>query len=382
MKKHNYTVETFEAGRTEKGAGYSYFVPTLINVEWTWQTPKLHTLLEKASTRLGELNAFARLVPNVDLFIHLHLVKEAVVSSRIEGTRTNMDEALMPEGEIAADRLADWLEVVNYTTALNTAIDELGVLPLSSRLLRQAHHTLLQSVRGSNKQSGEFRRSQNWIGGLTIADAIFIPPAHSYVEELMGDLENFLHNADIDVPDLIRIGIAHYQFETIHPFLDGNGRIGRLMIPLYLVSRGVLHKPLLYPSVFFEQDRNLYYDNLMRVRKQNDLLHWLQYFLVGIEATATKAVSTLEELLALKTALEEQLHGAMGKRSGNALLLLTYLFEQPFNSIKEVSERLSISPKSANELVSKFVALGILEEISGQSRNRLFVFRRYIQLFS
>ena len=362
--------------------GYSYFVPELINREWTWHAPQLHLLLEKAATRLGELNAFARLMPNVDLFIHLHLVKEAVVSSRIEGTQTNMDEALLPEKEIEPSRRADWFEVMNYTNALNDSILHLAELPLSSRLLRQAHHTLLQGVRGEQKQPSEFRRSQNWIGGISIADAVFIPPIHTHIDALMGDLENFLHNDQIIVPDLIRIGIAHYQFETIHPFLDGNGRIGRLMIPLYLVSRGVLHKPLLYPSAFFEQDRNLYYDNLMRVRKQHDLQHWLCYFLVGITKTAAKAVDTLTKILSLKVDLETQLHAKVGKRSAKALLLLTHLFEQPFIQVKDVENQLSISAKTANNLIAIFVELQILEETSGQSRNRLFIFRRYISLFS
>ncbi|TVQ69607.1 MAG: Fic family protein, partial [Balneolaceae bacterium] len=245
IKKDTIKLETFQAGRTEKGAGYSYFVPEKINKQWIWQDPVLNKLLEKAAVKLGELNSYARFVPNIDLFIQLHVTKEAVVSSRIEGTQTSMDEALLPEEEILPEKRSDWREVRNYTMAMREAITELQTLPISSRLLRNAHRNLLANVRGEHKRPGEFRTSQNWIGGAGLSDAAFIPPHHHYVNELMGDLEAFLHNEDIDVPELIRIGLAHYQFETIHPFLDGNGRIGRLLITLYLVSEGILEKPLL-----------------------------------------------------------------------------------------------------------------------------------------
>ena len=230
-------IEAFKAGRTEKGASYSYFVPELVNRQWEWKDPQLSTLLEKASISIGELNSFARLVPNIELFIQLHVTKEAVISSRIEGTQTNIDEALMPEEEISPEKRNDWLEVRNYSEAMKEAIKELEQIPLSSRLLCKTHERLLAGVRGEHKMPGEFRRSQNWIGGASPTDAVFVPPAHSYINELMGDLENFLHNENIHVPALVRIGIAHYQFETIHPFLDGNGRIGRLLITLYLVSQ-------------------------------------------------------------------------------------------------------------------------------------------------
>jgi len=230
-------------------------MPTPINDRWQWITPDINHLLESAAVKLGELNCFARLVPNIDLFIQLHVTKEAVVSSRIEGTQTNIDEALLPEEEIRPERRNDWKEVNNYITALNSAIEEFRHLPISSRLLKQTHKILLDSVRSEHKMPGEFRISQNWIGGASLADATFIPPHQEHVEALMSDLEKFLHNDDIKLPDLIRIGIAHYQFETIHPFLDGNGRIGRLLISLYLISAGKLDQPLLYPSVFFEKKR-------------------------------------------------------------------------------------------------------------------------------
>jgi Fic family protein len=371
----------YKAGRLEKGAGFSYFVPEPINRQWTWKDPQLSTLLEKACISLGELNSFARLVPNIDLFIQLHVTKEAVVSSRIEGTQTNIDEALMPKEDISPERRNDWLEVNNYSKAMNSAIQELDQLPLSSRLLCKTHERLLAGVRGEHKMPGEFRTSQNWIGGASLSDATFIPPAHTYVNELMGDLENFLHNQNIHVPTLARVGIAHYQFETIHPFLDGNGRIGRLLITLYLVSEKILSQPLFYLSVFFEKNKGLYYDNLTRVREKNDLTHWLKYFLVGVDETARQASGTLSEILKMKEQLEVKLRGSAGRRTHSALALLLYLFKEPIVSVKEVEGVCDLSTKAANDLVTLFKEQGILKEISGKRRNRLFLFSPYLELF-
>lgn len=381
MEYHIKRIEDFKAGRIEKGFSYKYFVPTEMNHQWTWNDSTLNTLLERASIRLGELNSFARLVPNIDLFIQLHVTKEAVVSSRIEGTQTNIDEALLPEEEIKPDRRNDWQEVKNYTTALNNAIEELQKLPLSSRLLKQAHKTLMQGVRGEHKLPGEFRSSQNWIGGASLMDAVFIPPGPDYVNRLMGDLENFLHNEEIHVPALIRIGIAHYQFETIHPFLDGNGRIGRLLITLYLVSQNILEKPLLYLSIFFEKNKSLYYDNLTRVREKDDLLHWLKYFLVGIEKTAETAVDTLSQIMLLKTTIETGIQQKLGRRSNSALTLLNHLFKQPILNVKKVETVCELSTKAANDLVAKFEENGWLKKSGNMERYRMFIFAPYLRLF-
>ena len=381
MDKELHYIEQLQAGHYERGVGYKYFVPGDINKQWFWSDAGLNTLLEKASIRLGELNSFARLVPNIDLFIQLHVTKEAVVSSRIEGTQTNIDEALLPVEEIKPNRRNDWQEVKNYTSALNNAIEDLKTLPLSSRLLRQAHQTLLQGVRGQHKLPGEFRSSQNWISGASLVDAVFIPPAPHYVNPLMSDLENFLHNEDILVPALIRIGIAHYQFETIHPFLDGNGRIGRLLITLYLVSQNIMEKPLLYLSVFFEKNRSLYYDNLTRVRDKNDLLHWLKYFLIGIEETAKKAVDTLSKILELKAEIEKEISNKLGRRGHSGLALLNHLFKQPVLTVKTVETVCDLSTKAANELVSKFEEYKWLTKIGQMERYRTFVFEPYLKMF-
>lgn len=376
------SLEKYNSGTLQSGIGYRYFVPTKINDQWQWQDAMLNTLLEKASIQLGELNSYAKLVPNIDLFIQLHIKKEAVISSRIEGTQTNIREAMLPLEEIAPERRNDWKEVQNYTHALNTAIENLKQLPLSSRLLRNAHEVLLSGVRGEHKLPGEFRTSQNWIGGSGPSDAVFVPPAHHYVDELMGDLENFLHNERINVPALIRIGIAHYQFETIHPFLDGNGRIGRLLITLFLVDQNILQMPLLYLSVYFEKNKANYYDNLTRVRDKSDMLQWLKYFLIGIEQTSKEAVAKLSEIIELKKRLESDIHKSWGRRTQSALTLLTHLFNEPVITVKVAERVCSLSKKAAGDLIESFEKYGILQELTGQSRNRVFIFSSYLDLFN
>jgi len=374
-------IEKYSAGHFENGYSYKFFVPELINEEWSWRTPIINKLLEKAAIKLGELNSFSKLVPNIDLFIQLHITKEAVVSSRIEGTRTNMDQALLPIEEIKPEQRNDWLEVNNYLAALNEAILELQNLPLSSRLLRKTHKTLLQSVRGEHKQPGKFRTSQNWIGGASLSDAVFIPPQHQIVNSLMGDLESFLNNDQIDVPALIRIAIAHYQFETIHPFLDGNGRIGRLMITLYLLNEGILEKPLLYLSEYFENNKELYYENLTRVRTHNNMLQWIKYFLVGVERTAANAVDTLSRVIQLKNDFESQINSGFGRRSNSALILLNSLFQSPVTTIDNAAKKCALSYKAANDLVRLMQVKQMVKEMTGQSRNRIFIFKPYLDIF-
>ncbi|WKN45019.1 Fic family protein [Tunicatimonas pelagia] len=337
--------------------------------------------MEKAAIKLGELNSFSKLVPTIDLFIQLHVTKEAVVSSRIEGTQTQMDEALMDEDEIAPERKDDWIEVNNYIKSLNTAIERLEKLPISSRLLRETHQILLDSVRGEHRLPGEFRSSQNWIDGNSLSDAIFIPPHQDYVGELMSDLENFIHNEDIDVPELVKIAIAHYQFETIHPFLDGNGRIGRLLITLFLVDKKILTKPLLYLSAYFEKNKGLYYDNLTFVRTKNDMKQWLKYFLVGIAETAEKASQTLSNVLELKERLENKINNDFGRKSQNAIILLQYLLKKPIINVNQAKDVTGLTYNTANSLISDFIDADFLKEVTGYSRNRVFIFDEYLKLF-
>ena len=338
-------------------------------------------MIEEAAIKLGELNSYARLVPNINLFIQLHVTKEAVISSRIEGTQTQIDEALMEEGDIAPERKDDWKEVNNYMDALHSAIDSLANLPISSRLLRHTHRILLNSVRGEEKQPGEFRSSQNWIGGASLKDAVFIPPHQDHIPELMGDLEKFIHNEEIRVPNLVKIAITHYQFETIHPFLDGNGRIGRLLIPLFLVEKGMLSKPLLYLSAYFERNKGLYYDNLTFVRTKNDMKQWLKYFLVGIASTSEKATNTLTQVLELKAYLEEKIRSNFGRKSPSGILLLEHLFKKPIITVNQAKELTGYGFNAANALIGDFIQANILKEITGHSRNRVFLFEAYVKLF-
>lgn len=375
-------LEKYKSGNLEQSStGYKFFMPSKINDFWTWDNAQINSLLEKAAIKLGELNSFSKLVPNIELFIQLHVAKEAVNSSRIEGTQTQIDEALMREEEISPERRNDWKEVNNYIHALNNAIMELQTLPISSRLIKKTHEKLLDSVRGEHKQPGEFRTSQNWIGGSSPADAVFVPPHFGALNELMGDLENFIHNEEINVPVLIKIAIAHYQFETIHPFLDGNGRIGRLLIPLFLIDQNILTKPLLYLSSYFEKNKGLYYDNLTFVRTKNDMTQWLKYFLTGVAETAQKATETLSEVMALKVRLEGEINHSFGRKSNSAGILLTQLFHQPLVTVRQVEEITKLSYKASNELVNSFIKANILRETTGQNRNRMYVFEEYLDLF-
>jgi Fic family protein len=373
-------IENFKSGTWKKQYQYKSFSPTFVNQEWTWDDPRINVLLEQSTRALGELNAFSLIVPNVDLFLEMHITKEAYTSSKIEGTRTEIDEALMPEEAIAPERRDDWHEVRNYVSAMNKAIQDLEKLPVSTRLLCETHAILMQGVRGQAKNPGEIRKMQNWIGGSGPMDAAFVPPQQDEVPELMGDLEKFLNNSDIAVPDLVRAAIAHYQFETIHPFNDGNGRIGRLLITLYLVSKGVLQKPSLYLSDFFERNRSNYIDGLMRARTANDLNHWVRFFLAGVLEIAKKGRDTFQAVLALRHEMDA-LVVTLGKRAPNARAAMDLLYRKAIISAKDMERELGISTPTAQALVQDLVRIGVLEEITGQPRYRLYVFDRYLKIF-
>lgn len=373
-------LEDFSAGTWRNRYQYKSFEPTLIRHEWVWEDATVNTLLEAATRALGELNAFSLIVPDVDRFIRMHVVKEAQTSSRIEGTQTGIDEAVMAEDQIEPEKRDDWREVRNYVDAVNTAVEELERLPLSNRLIRETHAILLSGVRGQHKQPGEFRTSQNWIGGSSLNDAVFIPPHPEGVPDLMADLERFWHDESIRVPHLIRAAISHYQFETIHPFLDGNGRIGRLLIPLYLISHGLLAKPSLYLSDFFERNRASYYDALMRVREANDLVHWVRFFLQGVAETATKGRDVFRDILSLRSDVEQAVM-ALGKRAPNARAALDLLYRKPIVTASDIETTLGVTSPTANALLRDLIAAGVLVEITGRMRGRAYAFDRYLALF-
>lgn len=373
-------ISDFKAGKSVQRYQYKSFEPNLVDIPWQIDNTELIMLLSQANIKLGELNAFSQLIPDVDFFIKMHVLKEGTKSSKIEGTQTNIDEAIQKEEYIQPEKKDDWQEVQNYVQTMNEAIEKLAKLPLSNRLLKQTHKTLLQGVRGKHKLPGEFRQSQNWIGGSSLADATFIPPHQDGVANLMADLEKFLHNENITVPHLIKVGIAHYQFETIHPFLDGNGRIGRLLITLYLVSNDLLYKPTLYLSDFLEKNKALYYDNLTRVRTHNDLTQWLKYFLEGVRSTSENSIQTFKSIIKLRSEAEHKIM-SLGKKQALAKSFLQFLYSKPIADAGDVAEALRINVSTALRLIDDFIKLKILIEVTGYKRNRIFAFDDYIKLF-
>ncbi|MFA7347636.1 MAG: Fic family protein [Desulfurivibrionaceae bacterium] len=373
-------MRTFQSGRYVQQDHYRSFQPNPINRAWVLDNMALIQLLGQADRELGRLDMYSDYIPNIDLFIRMHVLKEATQSSKIEGTQTNMEDALLEREDVALDKRDDWEEVQNYVAAMNQAVARLKKLPFSARLMRETHKTLLQGVRGKHKQPGAFRHSQNWIGGATINDAVFVPPVHTTIAELMGDIELFAHNDTQYFPELLKIALVHYQFETIHPFLDGNGRVGRLLITLYLVNKGILKQPVLYLSDFFERNRAHYYDNLMRVREKNDLLQWFKFFLVGVIETAKSSIATFDNILKLQKQVDGQIQ-TLGSRTANAQKVLRYLYQHPMIDAAKTGAVADISPASAYKLVADLEQFGILKEITGGKRGKMYLFDAYLQLF-
>lgn len=378
-------IKNFKAGTWIKRMEYRSFSPEKINYEWVVSDPKLANLLSQADRCLGKLDAFSDLIPDIDFFIMMHITKEATVSSKIEGTQTSFQEALVKEQDLDPERREDWKEVQCYIEAMNQAIVETEKLPISTRLIKQTHATLLKGARGKEKLPGEFRTSQNWIGS-SLKNAIFVPPTHGEISELMGDLEQFTH-ADISedpshVPHLVKIALIHYQFETIHPFLDGNGRIGRLLITLYLLDKGLLKRPVLYLSDFFEKNRRDYYDNLMRVREKDDIYTWLSFFLIGVIETAEASIRTFKQIVDLRDKVELTQLITLGRRQPDAKKIINALYGNPIIDSSRVMEILDVHASTANRLINDFVELGILHELTGFKRNRIFAFQAYIDLFN
>jgi Fic family protein len=373
-------MKNFKSGSYIQQGYYKSFQPTAINRIWTLDNMEIQKLLGQADRELGKLDMYSKYIPNIDLFISMHVLKEATQSSKIEGTQTNIEEALLDIEDIPLDKRNDWEEVQNYVQAMNQAIKKLDELPLSSRLIRETHQILLQGVRGEHKQPGEFRKSQNWIGGATIDDASFVPPVHTSIDQLMSDLELFVHNKELYFPDLLKIALIHYQFETIHPFLDGNGRVGRLIITLYLVSKGILKKPIFYLSDFFERNRSLYYDHLMRTREKSDLTQWFKFFLVGAIATAQNSITTFDNILKLQKQVEQKIQ-TLRSRTANAQKVLNQLYQRPVINAAEIVELTALSSTSAYKLITDLEQLEILKEVTGGKRGRMYIFNEYLQLF-
>ena len=373
-------ISSFISGTQVAQFQYKSFKPKLIYYNWLIDIPELQLLLSDADRALGTLNAFAQLVPNVDFFIKMHITKEATTSSRIEGTQTNMEDVLINQDNINPEKRDDREEVINYINAINFSIEKRKALGIVNRLIRDTHKVLMQGVRGENKSPGQYRTSQNWIGA-SLRDATYIPPHHDEIADLMSDFENFLHAEDIHTPHLVRIAMLHYQFETIHPFLDGNGRMGRLLITLYLVDKGLMIKPALYLSDFFEHHRTLYYDNLHRVRTHNDMTQWLKFFLVGVIETAESSVQTFKDILTLKEKLEKEILPQFGSRQKNVLEALTYLYSQPVITVNSLAKSIGLNYGTANRIVNDLAQKKVLKDLGFGSKERLFLFEEYVDLF-
>jgi Fic family protein len=368
-----------------QSTGYRAFVPTNlppdppVNID-----SEMQRLLSEADRALGRLEGSIQTLPNPDLFVLMYVRKEAVLSSQIEGTQASINDLLKAEAKVFdADAPHDVDEVINYVTAMNHGLARLPELPLSVRLIREIHERLLDGVRGRNLQPGELRRSQNWIGPQrsTLMTANFVPPPHQEAANALGELEKFLHQAD-DIPPLVKIGLAHAQFETIHPFLDGNGRIGRLLITFFLCQQGILQKPVLYLSHFFKQNRMEYYERLQKIRDEGEWEDWLKFFLKGVASVATQATETARQIVGLREQHRTLITNNFGSAGANGARLLEHLYKRPMTSVNAVKDFLEISYPNANNLVEKFRNNGILFEVTGNARNRQFLHTPYIDLFS
>ncbi|MGO4701799.1 Fic family protein [Dyella sp. 2RAB6] len=364
--------------------GYRAFHPNPLPPQPPLQLEgELQALLSLADRALGRLDGSIQTLPNPDLFVFMYVRKEAVLSSQIEGTQSSLQDLLAAEAHILApDRPRDVDEVVNYVSAMNYGLARLGELPVSVRLIREIHERLLQGVRGMRLTPGELRHSQNWIGsaGCTLSEASFVPPPPHEVPIALGALETFLH-AESDLPPLIQIGLAHAQFETIHPFLDGNGRVGRLLITFLLCQREILGKPVLYLSHFFKQHRTEYYERLQSVRDTGDWESWLAFFLRGVVSVSREATETARRILLLREDHRAKVTEGLGRAAGNGHKLLEYLYRRPIVSVADVQTLTATTYTAANNLVSRLVAQGILAEATGYRRNRLFHYQAYIELF-
>jgi len=365
-------------------AGYRAFMPAPLPPDPLPRLEgELQALLSQADRALGRLDGSIQTLPHPDLFVAMYVRKEAVLSSQIEGTQSSLQDVLAAEARVfAPDRPDDVDEVFNYVGAMNYGLERLQTLPVSARLIREIHERLLTGVRGQHLTPGELRTSQNWIGpgGCTLAEATFVPPPPHEVPRLLGELEIFLHD-DSPLPLLMRIGLAHAQFETIHPFLDGNGRIGRLLITFLLCEKDVLQKPVLYLSHYFKRYRQQYYDHLQAVRDQGAWEPWLAFFLKGVFEVSQQATETARQILLLRERHRQIITDEFGRAAGNGYRVLEHLFQHPIVAATGVQELIQTSYPAANNLVTQFVTHGVLHEMTGQKRNRRFLYRDYIDLF-
>jgi len=362
--------------------GYKAFIPEPLPIKPPIKfDDELLNLLSEADRALARLDGIVTVLPNPDLFIAMYVKKEAILSSQIEGTQASLEGVLEFEANLVPkENIYDIKEVINYVKALDYGIERLKTLPMSLRLIKEVHKILMENTRGATKNPGEFRTIQNWIGpaGASLSEAIFVPPPPNMVINLMGDLENFIHQKD-NIPPLIKISLIHYQFETIHPFLDGNGRMGRLLITFYLYWKQLLSKPLLYLSFYLKKNREAYYDLLMKIRKESSWGEWIKFFLKGVYETSQESAHTAGEIIKLKDKIIDKLYENSAS-SIYAVKLLEILFDKPLVEVKDVVSKLKIHKDTANELIKSFEKIGILHEITGKQRYRKYIFKDYVDI--
>lgn len=377
-------IETRAGKYIHQPAGYRAFVPKPLPPEPPFvMNGELRHLLSEADYALGRLDGAIFTLPNPDLFVYMYVRKEAVLSSQIEGTQSSLQNLLSAEAQLFDPNTPDDVnEVINYVRAMNYGLYRLQTLPVSVRLIREIHAELLRGVRGGNLTPGELRNTQNWIGpaGCTLAEATFVPPPPHEVPQALADLERFLHAQD-DIPVLMRVGLAHAQFETIHPFLDGNGRIGRLLISFLLMEKGLLSRPVLYLSYYFKRRRAEYYDRLQAVRDEGDWEGWLGFFLRGVAEVSRQATTTAAAILRMREEHRARITEELGRAAANGQRVMDRLFDHPIVTVATVREWLNITTPAANNLVRRLVDIGLLREITGYARNRRFRFEPYLHLF-
>ncbi len=374
-------LEEYKSGKYVKMNDYKAFIPSKINYNWGWDDTKLDKLLAEANRQIGELNAYSLLIPNVDLYIKMHVKIEANKSSRIEGTRTTVEEDLLDVSDINPEKRDDWEEVQNYVKATNYGVARIKEgFPVCTRLIREIHEILMQGVRGEHKTPGEFRTSQNWIGGSMPSTAVYVPPPHTEIAECLSDFEKFINNEEIDTPDLVKIAILHYQFESIHPFLDGNGRIGRLLIPLYIQSKGMLEKSCLYISDYIERNKDTYYDMLTRVRTHNDMIGWIKFFLEAVIETSKTAKEKFRKVVELTVEMDKIIVN-LPVKSDNAKKVINVLYNEPIINRKKLCNITKIKEGTIKNIINCLLENDIIVETTGYSRNQIFTFQKYTDLF-
>lgn len=374
-------LEEYKSGNYIKMNDYKAFIPSKINYNWGWDDTKLDKLLAEANRQIGELNAYSLLIPNVDLYIKMHVKIEANKSSRIEGTRTTVEEDLLDVTDINPEKRDDWEEVQNYVKATNYGVERIkNGFPVCTRLIRELHKILMQGVRGEHKTPGEFRTSQNWIGGSMPSNAVYVPPPHTEIAECLTDFEKFINNEEIDTPDLIKIAILHYQFESIHPFLDGNGRIGRLLIPLYIQSKRMLDKSCLYISDYIERNKDTYYDMLTRVRTHNDMIAWIKFFLEAVIETSKTAKEKFRNVVELTMEMDKVIVN-LPVKSDNVKKVIDVLYNEPVINRKKLCDITKIKEGTIKNIINCLLENNIIVETTGYSRNQIFTFQKYTDLF-